>query len=55
MEADRKADSGKAGLALVSHPEERVTYRVGNKVTPQVLIPYKIIFLRIFIIRGLLA
>uniref|UniRef100_A0A1J3I4I0 Centromere protein O n=1 Tax=Noccaea caerulescens TaxID=107243 RepID=A0A1J3I4I0_NOCCA len=32
MEADRKADSGKAGLALVSHPEERVTYRVGNKV-----------------------
>lgn len=31
MEADRK-DSGNAGLAPVSHPEERVAYRVGNKV-----------------------
>lgn len=32
MEADRK-DSGNAGFAPVSHPEERIAYRVGNKVT----------------------
>ncbi|CAN8299114.1 unnamed protein product [Cochlearia groenlandica] len=32
MEADRRAESGNACLALVSHPDERVTYRVGNKV-----------------------
>ncbi|KAG7550217.1 Centromere protein O [Arabidopsis thaliana x Arabidopsis arenosa] len=32
MEADRKADNGNAGFALLCHPEERVTYRVGNKV-----------------------
>ncbi|KAL0842911.1 hypothetical protein Bca101_016156 [Brassica carinata] len=31
MEADRK-DSGNAGFAPVSHPEERIAYRVGNKV-----------------------
>lgn len=40
MEADRKADNSNAGFGLVSHPEERITYRVGNKVTPQVLISY---------------
>jgi centromere protein O len=32
MEADRKADNGNAGFSLVCHPEERITYRVGNKV-----------------------
>ncbi|KAL1209004.1 hypothetical protein V5N11_034495 [Cardamine amara subsp. amara] len=32
MEADRKADNGNVSYALVYHPEERVTYRVGNKV-----------------------
>ncbi|XP_010422819.1 PREDICTED: centromere protein O-like [Camelina sativa] len=32
MEADRKADNGNAGFAQVCHPEERVTYRVGNKL-----------------------
>ncbi|EOA21193.1 hypothetical protein CARUB_v10001538mg [Capsella rubella] len=32
MEADRKADNGNAGFAVACHPEERVTYRVGNKM-----------------------
>ncbi|ESQ41021.1 hypothetical protein EUTSA_v10014111mg [Eutrema salsugineum] len=32
MEADRKAEGGNTGFALVTYPEERVTYRVGNKV-----------------------
>lgn len=39
MEADRKADNGNAGFAPVCHPEERITYRVGNKVLHRSYIP----------------
>lgn len=34
MEADKK-ESGNSGFAPVSHLEERIAYRVGNKVTPR--------------------
>ncbi|XP_010541545.1 PREDICTED: uncharacterized protein LOC104814976 isoform X2 [Tarenaya hassleriana] len=32
MEAEKKANNGDASLGPISHSEERVTYRVGNKV-----------------------
>ena len=50
MEADKK-DSGSSGFAPVSHLEERIAYRVGNKVTPRSYFLTKFIYLESDFVR----